>query len=178
VAFSLTQAAKAAKISKSTLSVALQKGRLSAIHLPDGSYQIEPVELFRVFPPKADTTGAEPGVRAAVEPKANPAELEGPNAGPQRNRPDGSVELAVLRREVMMLRERLEDRERERQTTLETVEDLRKRLDAEQEERRNLQRQLMAPPAREKPQEGPPSSPAAVEPSRSSRSFLGRLWGR
>jgi chromosome segregation ATPase len=107
----------------------------------------------------------------------------------------------------MLLRERLEDRERERQTTLETVEDLRKRLDAEQEERRALQRQL-APPAPERPkeaeeevkdlrkrledteawiaaltaperpQDGHNRSPVISEPQKAPRTLWARLLGR
>ncbi len=76
----------------------------------------------------------------------------------------------------------------------ETVEDLRRRLDDEQVERRNLQRQLM-PPVSEKQQEFPQVTPEvetirkrleqaeerilalSAQPS-SPRSLLSRLFGR
>lgn len=70
-----------------------------------------------------------------------------------------------------------EDRQRERETYQETVEDLRKRLDQEQEERRSLQRQLAAP-TRQPPQAVqtvPVDASALVEPAKASKSFLARL---
>ncbi len=70
--------------------------------------------------------------------------------------------MAVLRVELdaarAALRQEREDRAQERETAKETVEDLRKRLDAEQAERRALQRQLMSPPS-----ETPQEAPAVVE---------------
>lgn len=49
----LTQAAKEAGVSKSTLSRAIDKGRLSANKDDFGRFQIDPSELFRVFNPVA-----------------------------------------------------------------------------------------------------------------------------
>lgn len=138
----LTQAAKEAGISKGTVSKALKAGRLSGERQEDGSFQIEPVELFRVFPRKPQETQA----GTAQKPLGMPGERPETDLA-------AAVELAVLRTkleaaEVQLARER-EDRERERDMILErereTVGDLRKRLDQEQEERRNLQRQLAAP---------------------------------
>lgn len=58
----LGQAAKEVGISKPSLSAAIKNGRLSAAKNESGSYEIDPAELFRVYPPK---------------PKANPLdELE------------------------------------------------------------------------------------------------------
>jgi len=53
----LGQAAKEAGISKPSLSVAIKKGRLSALKNESGTYEIDPAELFRVYPPKANTNG-------------------------------------------------------------------------------------------------------------------------
>lgn len=171
MSLSLTQAAKAAKISKSTLSIAIRNGRVSAIHLPDGSYQIEPVELFRVFPPKGDATGIEPGVRSSTEPKPNPAEPVAPNPRAPLRTPEAGAELAVLRLKVQMLEDQLARSDRERETVLETVDDLRKRLDKAEE-------RVLALSAPERPQERAFRSSAVVEPSRPQRSLLGRLLGR
>lgn len=195
MALSLTQAAKAAKISKSTLSVAIQKGRVSARHLPGGSYEIEPVELFRVFPPKADRTGEGEGVRPATEPTPNRAERLEPNPGLLPSTPVTTTELEVLR-------VKLSSAERELERERETVDDLRRRLDREQEERRTLQLRLMPP---EKPVEDSSELEALrkrleevegqmvaavtalervqeraveVEPSKSPKGFLSRLMGR
>jgi len=48
--YTVGTAAKAVGKSKSTISKAIKKGRISAARKPDGSYEIEPVELFRVYP--------------------------------------------------------------------------------------------------------------------------------
>lgn len=49
----LTQAAKEVGVSKSTLSRAIDRGRLSADKDDLGRFHIEPAELFRVFTPVA-----------------------------------------------------------------------------------------------------------------------------
>ena len=49
--FTLGEAAKEVGKSKTTLTGAINAGRLSAKRLEDGSYQIDPSELFRVFDP-------------------------------------------------------------------------------------------------------------------------------
>jgi hypothetical protein len=48
--FTVGMAAKATGKSKSTISKAIKKGKISAARKPDGSYEIQPVELFRVYP--------------------------------------------------------------------------------------------------------------------------------
>ena len=50
--FTLGEAARQAGVSKPTLSKAISSGRLSAEKQPDGSYRIQPAELFRVYPPE------------------------------------------------------------------------------------------------------------------------------
>jgi hypothetical protein len=49
---SLGQAAKEAGMSKATISKALKSGRLSYVSKSTAGFQIDPAELFRVFPPK------------------------------------------------------------------------------------------------------------------------------
>jgi hypothetical protein len=46
------QAAKETGVSKATLSKALKTGRLSYVTKTTAGYEIDPAELFRVFPPK------------------------------------------------------------------------------------------------------------------------------
>lgn len=48
----LGQASKATGISKTAIARAASKGRLSASRNELGEYQIDPAELFRVYPPK------------------------------------------------------------------------------------------------------------------------------
>ena len=49
---SLSQAAKEANVAKSTISRAIEKGRLSARKDDLGRFHIDPAELFRVFAPQ------------------------------------------------------------------------------------------------------------------------------
>ena len=48
--FTLGQAAKATGKSKPTISKAIKEGRLTGRKQPNGEYEIEPSELFRVYP--------------------------------------------------------------------------------------------------------------------------------
>ena len=116
---SLNKAAKEAAISKSTLSEALNSGRLSANKDDRGRWQIDPSELFRVFP---KTTPNE-----HVEPTQNPRN--------ERANSDLERELEALRKEIDTANL---ERERERAQLSETITDLRTRLDRESEERRAL----------------------------------------
>ena len=52
--FTLNEAAKETGRSKGTISKALNNGKLSYISKTKSGYQIEPAELFRVFPIKQD----------------------------------------------------------------------------------------------------------------------------
>lgn len=72
---SLGEAAKAAGIAKGTISKSLKSGRLSYVSKTPAGYQIDPAELFRVFPQK-------PGQPTKNERLETPSE---------------TVEMAVLR---------------------------------------------------------------------------------
>lgn len=56
VVLTLGQAAKETGLSKATLSKALKSGRLSYVAKTTAGYEIDPAELFRVFPPKRALT--------------------------------------------------------------------------------------------------------------------------
>ena len=49
--YTLGQAAKATGLSKPTISEAIKKGRISAQKNESGSFEIDPAELHRVYPP-------------------------------------------------------------------------------------------------------------------------------
>ena len=102
----LGQAAKLVGKSKSTITRAIQSGKLSAQRQEDKSYRIDPAELHRVWP----ATVAQP----------DHEEPHGTHEGTQ-----GGT-LAVLQVKVEMLEAQLE-REQD------TVEDLRRRLDRSEE---------------------------------------------
>lgn len=98
----LGQAARLAGTSKTTLTRSIKSGRLSAIRLDDGSYQIDPAELCRVYAVRIETpvtVSATGGVVKETTP------LEGPSATPCD--PEVTARLAALDAEVLGLRELL-----------------------------------------------------------------------
>lgn len=119
--FTLGEAAKAAGVSKPSLSKAISSGRLSAQKMPDGSYQIQAGELFRIYPPDR---------------KGNGLPID------EIDDKETHKDYRLLEREVNELRERLahvsDERDRERRQLSDQIEDLRRRLDLEGEERRKL----------------------------------------
>ena len=158
--FTLSQAAKEAKASKSTLSRAINTGRLSADRLEDGSFRIEASELFRVFPKEASL------------PVASVLEDQRGTGG---ERSDG--ELALLRFKAQSLEDQLTRerllRDQERETSQETMTDLRKRLDRAEERVLALTAQQAAAPDHAEAVPLPASSPPLPK-----RGMLARLFGR
>lgn len=118
MALSLIQSADLTGRSKSTIHRAIKTGKLSATRNEDGSYSIDPSELFRVYP-------KEPQEPISMRQKGTPEE-------PTR---EASHESEMLRLKVEMLTAQLE-REQE------TVTDLRRRLDRAED-----RLMALAPPA-------------------------------
>jgi len=95
---SLSEAAIAAGIAKSTIWRAVKAGRLSASRTVTGTYQVDPAELFRVFPamPKnVEMRQPAPVIETAVIPA-----LE--------------AQLSALKEVSSLLREQLEDARKDR----------------------------------------------------------------
>ena len=69
--FTAGQAAKAAGVSKTTISNALRSGRLSYVEKTKAGYVIDPAELARVFPKTSNETAkvdsSEPSMDAVFE---------------------------------------------------------------------------------------------------------------
>lgn len=107
------QAAKATGKSIPTITRAINNGKISAEKTPEGGYLIDPAELHRVFPPLSVTANDTPAMLGSETPLSENA----------------------LQVEIRMLRERLEGMSAEKNAV---IEDLRRRLDAEAEERRRL----------------------------------------
>jgi hypothetical protein len=115
--FTLNQAAKACNKSKSAILEAIRTGRISANKNDKNQWQIDPSELFRVYPPTEHLPGRLP---------------------PEQNR-DQPVDLPPQNHPTTLLLEQIErERERERKQMQETIDDLRRRLDDEAAERRKL----------------------------------------
>lgn len=108
----LNEAAKSCRKAKGTVLKAIKEGRLSAPKDVDGRYEIDPSELHRVFP--LTTTD----------------QLEKPLLTPNSDH-DNRIEIERLRAELKAVNTLCEN-------MAETVADLRKRLDREGEERRQL----------------------------------------
>lgn len=179
--YSLLNAAKAAQVNKSTVLRAIKSGRLSARREEGGTYRIDASELSRVFDLRHLAPVATQGAEVAMPQRATANRSTDAPSAPLDT--VVAVEVAVLRTQVQMLEGERERWERERETMLsahrDVLEDLRKRLDQEQEERRTLQRQL-APPAQQAAQtapEQPTGAPAVADPSKVSKGFLARLLG-
>jgi len=119
VQLSLSAAAKEVGRSKSTLSRAIKHGRMSATRYEDGSYQIDPAELYRVFPLPVP----QPAAVNTAQPGSDPTETL-------------LMQLEMVERE----------RNREREQMQATIDDLRVRLDRAESRIAGL---LPAPPVRQ-----------------------------
>jgi len=118
---SANRAAKEAGIAKKTLLEAISSGRLTAEKNDKGHWEIDPAELFRVYP------------------KTSLSEPEKPQPTPQENRQKTS-EASVLEVEVKMLREQIErmdtERERERAQLGDQIEALKEQAERQSADHR------------------------------------------
>ena len=94
----LNKAAKECGRAKSTILEAINSNRMSAPKDERGRYQIDPAELFRVFPKPQSNEQSEPIPTTSTD---------------HENR----IKIAQLEAEVTVLRERVENRE----TTIENI---------------------------------------------------------
>lgn len=121
---SAKKAADQVGISKQALINAIRKGKISAEKDHNGEWQIDPSELFRAYPPVNQLDDNQtPSLDDTLQ-----SSLSHVDSG--------------LRVEVATLRERLgnleTERTREREQLTGQIEDLRRRLDSADEERRRL----------------------------------------
>jgi excisionase family DNA binding protein len=93
---SMSQAAKQVGVSKATIHRAIKGGKLSATRLDDGSYEIDPAELFRAYPPAKRVETVTSRQLATPNETGNPPEIR------------------LLEAELRMLRERLDELKEER----------------------------------------------------------------
>jgi hypothetical protein len=106
---SLGAAAKLTGLGKTTLARSIKAGRLSATRRDDGSYQIDPSELHRVYPFLGPTEATDATV-AATRGSAHYATGNDPTAIPM-----GVLETQItgLREVGELLRRQLHDRDRQ-----------------------------------------------------------------
>ena len=93
MAIGLSEAATATGVNRSTIYRAWKAGRLSANKTETGQIEIEPAELFRVFPPIASQQGAHEAAQQGAQ-----ADATG----------DNTLRDNALEREVQLLREMLD----------------------------------------------------------------------
>jgi len=143
MAMGLSEAAAATGVNRSTIYRAWKAGRLSATRTDTGQIEVDPAELFRVFPPVASQQGAHDAV---------------PH-GAQANATDNNaLRDSALEREVKLLREMLDAMRDDRDAW-------RDQAGKEREERRELaQRLALAPPITAPAPE--PETPAPPKPRR------------
>lgn len=124
MSYTMGEAAKAVGVSKPTLSRAIRKGALSATRLDDRSFQIDPAELERWRCSNGHRNGSVTRIKT-------PHEI-----------PETSSVTPSEDAETVLLRQRVEaaeaERERERGQLTDRIEHLERRLDEEREERRRL----------------------------------------
>ena len=156
--YSLMQAAERAGLSKATIHRAVRSGRLSARRDTGGAYRIDASELARVYPETLQEMAYE-----AV-----------------RNHPETVETMAVMQERVRSLEVQLADAHetgrRERETSRDSIADLRRRLDRAEE------RVLALSPPSQPPMPAAavvePVIPASLMPSKPPPGFLARLLGR
>ena len=133
---SASQAAKKVGKSIPTITRAIKSGKLSAKKLEGGGYEIDPSELFRVWPAVTKMKGDNPNMLGSEIPNEN----------------------IVLRVELEKLRQQLDtvgaERERERSQLSETIDDLRRRLDESESERRSISRLIEDQRTADQPKRG------------------------
>lgn len=113
MAYTVGTAAKASGFSKATISRAIKSGQLSAKRLDDQSYAIDPAEFQRWMDSNSHRNASMKRISTPSETPETPSS----NTAPQV--------------EIEGLRALLDERQR-------TIDDLRRRLDQEGEERRKL----------------------------------------
>ena len=141
MAIGLSEAAAATGVNRSTIYRAWKAGRVSATRTETGQIEIEPAELFRVFPPVA----AQQGAQEATHPGAQADAMD-----------ENALCDSVLSSEVQLLREMLDAMREDRDAW-------REQARKEGDERRELSQRLAlaAPIATPVPQPAENQQPAA-----------------
>lgn len=116
--YSLSEAAKATGKNKTTIQRAIKNGKISASKGDSGSYEIEPSELHRVFPPVV-------AQRDAQRPQSNDTQQ-----GKFNSINSDLARVLELEKELAVAREHANGLEAQKDQMVDTINDLRKRLDS------------------------------------------------
>lgn len=116
--YSLSEAAKATGKNKTTIQRAIKNGKVSALKGNSGSYEIDPSELHRVFPPATAQPDAQhPQGNDTQQAKSTPINRD-------------LTRVLELEKELAVARERASGLEAQKDQMADTISDLRKRLDS------------------------------------------------
>lgn len=118
--YTLSEAASATGKNKATIQRAIKSGKISAPKGESGSYEIDPSELHRVFPPATQ--------RVALQ--ANATMRNGTQQAGMHPDFNALQRIADLEKELAVMEERKRGLEEQKHHLTDTVEDLRKRLDS------------------------------------------------
>ena len=116
--YSLSKAAEATGKNKTTIQRAIKNGKISAIKGEIGSYEIDPAELHRVFPPNV-------AQRVAQHPQSNDTQQ---GKSPPIN--STLARILELEKDLAVAREHANGLEAQKDQMTDTINDLRKRLDS------------------------------------------------
>lgn len=116
--YSLSEAAKATGKNKTTIQRAIKKGKISAAKGDSGSYEIDPSELHRVFPPAAAQRDAK-HLQSNDTQQSQAAYIN-----------SNLARVLELEKELAVVHERANGLEAQKDQMVDTINDLRKRLDS------------------------------------------------
>lgn len=116
--YSLSEAAKATGKNKTTIQRAVKSGKISAAKGDSGSYEIDPSELHRVFPPAV----AQRDVQHMQSNNTQQGKFAFSNSNLAR--------VLELEKELAVAHERANGLEAQKDQMADTISDLRKRLDS------------------------------------------------
>ena len=123
MSYTLGEAAKATGKSKPTIQRAIKSGKISASKKEDGTYDIDPAELHRVYPVKQSDGNADSDVKQNVTPNNNgelQAELDTMRRELEQTNLERDRERELMNQQIELYRERLEraDKDKDQLTAL------------------------------------------------------------
>lgn len=130
MSYTLGEAAKATGKSKPTIQRAIKSGKISAIKLDNGSYQIEPSELHRVYPMKQRNSNNDGDMKQYVTHKNSnilQAEVDALSKEILRIKEERERERDLLNQQIDIYKDRLERADKDKDQLTVLLENMKKR---------------------------------------------------
>jgi len=123
MSYTLGEAAKATGKSKPTIQRAIKSGKISASKKSDGTYDIDPAELHRVYPVKQIASNADGNMKQGVTLNNNgelQAELDAMRRELEQTNLERDRERELMSQQIELYKERLEraDKDKDQLTAL------------------------------------------------------------